>query len=51
MATQIHAWAAAQPAHAVTIEVYLAGTPIPQPGEALFTVAKEHTQIAVRTAP
>jgi protein-L-isoaspartate(D-aspartate) O-methyltransferase len=50
VADRVRAWATEQPALTTTVEIYPLGAPVPSPGEVLLTVAKEHTQIVVRTA-
>jgi protein-L-isoaspartate(D-aspartate) O-methyltransferase len=45
---RVQAWASEYPALATQIEIYPPGAPVPSPDEVLLTVAKQHTQIAIR---
>lgn len=47
---RVRAWATEWPTVTTSIEVYPLGASLPSPDEVLLTVAKEHTQIVVRSA-
>ena len=50
VADRARAWASEQPAPTPLIEIYPPGAPVAAPADVLLTVAKEHTQIVMRTS-